>query len=176
MKKSKEKSKKTKIIRKGKLVLEIVPRTGLKELTFQGVHLVHKELKNIEDKVNQTIRDKQEQLNVNQNPGILCIYGGSRTINIEKLYANSYDKINPYLQTFPNLSALVLSSYTDFYPTESLNQLESQIDAKTIVELTPGFGELEQSIIWNNSTSSCKTLPEFIQSYETFENRLAEIL
>lgn len=165
---SSEMGKKFKITRKGKFVLEIVPRTALKELTFQGVQFVHKELNDIEDKVNWIITNKQEQLDVNHNPGILCIYGGSRTINIEELYTKSYDKINPYLQTFPNLSALVLSSYTDFYPTESLNYLESQMNAKILRIIKPGFGENEQSIIWKNSAANFKIPYEFVKLYEDY--------
>ncbi len=173
---SKEKGEITKIIEEGKLILEIAPNRSTDKLTFTGFHFVNKELKNIEDKVNQVIKDKSGQLNVNQNPGILCIYGGSRVFNIEELYTEAYDKINPYLQTIPKLSALVLSSYSDFYPSETLNNLTSSIGSKTLSVLKPGFGETEQSIIWKNSTASYELPPEFIESYETFEHQVSEIL
>ncbi len=173
---SKEKGEITKIIEEGKLILEIAPNRSTDKLTFTGFHFVNKELKNIEDKVNQVIKDKSGQLNVNQNPGILCIYSGSRTFNIEELYTKAYDKINLYLQTIPNLSALVLCSYSDFYPLKTLNHLTTSIDSKTLSVLKPGFGETEQSIIWKNSTASYELPPEFIESYETFDHQVSEIL
>ncbi len=173
---SKEKGEITKIIEEGKLILEIAPNRSTEKLTLTGFHFVNKELKNIEDKVNQVIKDKSGQLSVNQNPGILCIYSGSRTINIEKLYTKAYDKINPYLQTMPNLSALVLSSYSDFYPLKTLNHLKSSIGSKVLCVLEPRFGETEQSIIWKNSTASYELPPEFIESYETFDHQVSEII
>lgn len=168
--------KKKIIVKEGAIVLEIVPWEKASELTFQGVHIVYKEKKNLVDKINQTIIDKQDQLNANQNPGILCIYEGSRLVNVEELYTKSYDKIYPHLQTYPNLSAIAISSYSDFYPTESLNHLEPQKNSKIFKTIKPAFGEREHSIIWKNTVAHVQLPEEFIRSYDYFEKRIEEEL
>ncbi|MBY8999576.1 MAG: hypothetical protein KGD64_01555 [Candidatus Heimdallarchaeota archaeon] len=167
---TKDKGGEGKMVIEGKLNLEI----GSTKL--QGFALVHKELKDIEDKVIEVIRKKTAQFSVKQNPGILCIYTGSRTYNIEQIYTKAYDKINLFLQTIPNLSVLVLSQYSDFYRMEPLNHLQSSFNFKTLCTLKPGFGEIEQSLIWQNKMASTEVPSDFIQSYETFEDKLDALL
>ncbi len=164
--KSKTKMKKAIYTESGKLILEIVPRERTSELSFQGIHIVYKELTEIEDKINWTITKKQDQLNVNNKPGILCIYAGNRIINIEELYSRKYDKIYPYLQTYSNISGLVVSSYSLFESTENLEHLKRYHDNKLLREAKTGFGDSEHSIIWVNSTAKTRLPIQFIESYE----------
>ncbi|MHA1222775.1 MAG: hypothetical protein ACTSP3_05875 [Candidatus Heimdallarchaeaceae archaeon] len=173
---AKEKRKITKMIDKGKFTLEFAPRELKEKMKLTGFVFIHKELNSIEDKIISVIKDKSEQLYVNQHPGILCIYGGSRTFDIESIYSKAFDKINFYLQTLPELSGLVLSLYSDFYPIKDFKPLKQFNNSKLLVVLKPGFGETEQSIIWKNQLATHSLPKEFINSYQTFELKVSEIL
>ncbi|NPD87383.1 MAG: hypothetical protein HGN29_01585 [Asgard group archaeon] len=176
VKEAQEECKKTTIIKEGILVLELFPR-GMKNIvTYKGMRFVHKEEKQIEDKVRQTIIDKQKQLKANNNAGILCIYGGSRTINIRELFEKLNEKIHPYLQTYPDLSALVLSSYKDVSTYENEISSEAEKDSKILKIINPAFGEKEYSVIWKNDSAKNVIPAEFLQVYNDFELKLQDIL
>ena len=166
----KSKNEEHTMIKEGSYNLTLSPVGGSSRFVF-----VHKELKDIEDKVIQTIKDKGDQLSVNNNPSILCIYCGSRSVNLEQLYTKGYDKIGYYIQTMPNLSGLVLSLYSDFFAPETLKHLESSNGQRVFKELTPGFGEREQSIIWRNDFATIRLPPEFLRVYDNFENNIENL-
>ncbi|MHA1667748.1 MAG: hypothetical protein ACTSUR_03740 [Candidatus Heimdallarchaeaceae archaeon] len=172
----KERDAKGEVVVDGRLTVEIVPRLKNQKLTFQGFTFIHKELKNIEDKIIEVIKHKIKQLFVNPILQFFAFMGGSRSFNIEQLYSKTFDKIHFYLQTILNLSALVLSLYSDFYPMEPLKHLKSPIDSKAFFLLKPGFGETERSIIWKNKKASTEVPIPFLQTYENFENNVDKVL
>ncbi len=173
---AKEKCRKTTIIKEGKLILELYPREMKNLTTYNGMRFVHKEEKQIGDKIRQTIIDKQKQLKTNDNPGILCIYGGSRPINIKELIEILDHKIYPILQTYPDLSALVLSSYKDIYTYENEISLENGKESKILKTLNPAFGEKEYSVILRNDSARNAISSELLQVYDKFDPKLQDIL
>lgn len=130
----------------------------------------------VEDKIIRTIRDKNKQLQVNNLPGILCIYTGSRTADLEKIYHDEFDKIHMYLQSYPNISAVVLSTYSEFYDLESKNQQILKKKSKILIPIKPAFGNSEINIIWINEHARIKLPSIFIDTYQNYEKHINKIM
>ncbi|MHA1303856.1 MAG: hypothetical protein ACTSPI_09155 [Candidatus Heimdallarchaeaceae archaeon] len=145
--------------------------------TFQSSGFTFRHTKPIDmvDKIIRIMEKKQDQLKVNNNPGIICVFNGTEVTDPMHLFNADFDEINIALSTYSRLLGVVVSNYKVFYARELKQTQIKKKGNRMLIELSPALEPRETSLIWKDEVSDLNLPIEFINAFENYQINLNKL-